>query len=535
MMSTVLSNILSHNKNTEIGKKWSFNSIKMIEDYRSNVPLTNYEDYRPYIERMVEKGEENLISPDKVIYYSPTSGTTSSSKLFPKFVAPGRSGYTSEQTLLLMSRHQDRSTPLGVPIIPGSNADVGALIEQNPLHFLAPPEAYQIADFKSAVYIQMVFGLKTSSVKCILAGFCPTVLTAFNLLAQEWEQMIEDIRNGTLKSSLDLTESQKIALNKAMGDGDFKRADELNIVLSNSAKCDGGRFKSVAQQLWPNLSLISAIAGGSFATYVPKLQHYLGDKIHIGSHLYVATEGMFGVNKWPHSRVSAYSLMTSQIFFEFIPLANADSSQPITLLAEEIKVGEVYEIVVTTSRGLYRYRMGDLIKVLEEGSASEPPVIDVLGRKNLVLNICGEKVTEYQLTAAITAAIGPDGPWNQYLLQGYILTANTKSIPPTHQLWIEFSPREDTSVIDMQTTIAEGAAYIDKTLAEMNTPYGDSRVRNMIGPLMVSTVNAGTFVTVVNTLKQKSHVSENQLKVPHITANTHLIDVLERAKVEAHH
>ena len=64
----------------------------------------------------------------------------------------------------------------------------------------------------------MVFGLKASSIECILAGFCPAVLTAFNLLAQEWEQMANDIRNGTLKSSLNLTESQRIALEEALGD-----------------------------------------------------------------------------------------------------------------------------------------------------------------------------------------------------------------------------------------------------------------------------------------------------------------------------
>ena len=75
---------------------------------------------------------------------------------------------------------------------------------------------------------------------------------------------------------------------------------------------------------------------------------------------------MFGVNKWLHSRVSAYSLLTSQVFFEFIPLVNTDSNEPkTTLLAKEIKVGEMYEIIVTTPGGLYRYRMGDIVKVLE--------------------------------------------------------------------------------------------------------------------------------------------------------------------------
>ena len=87
-------------------------------------------------------------------------------------------------------------------------------------------------------------------------------------------------------------------------------------------------------------------------------------------------------------------------------------------------MGEMYEIAVTTSGGLYRYCMGDIINVLEEGNKSEPPVIDVLGRKKFLLSIFGEKVTDYQLAAAITAATGPDGPWNQIFIQGYMMMAN---------------------------------------------------------------------------------------------------------------
>ena len=66
MLPKVLSNIILHNKDTEIGKKLNFQLIKTLEDYRNNVPLTDYEDYRPYIERMVEKGEDNLLTIDKL-------------------------------------------------------------------------------------------------------------------------------------------------------------------------------------------------------------------------------------------------------------------------------------------------------------------------------------------------------------------------------------------------------------------------------------------------------------------------------------
>ena len=333
----------------------------------------------------------------------------------------------------MYSSYQAKSTPLGVPIIPGLNADIQALLDQDTgtseSKFIAPREAYQITDFMSAIYVQMVFGLKTSSVKVIAAGFCSTALTAFNLLVQEWEQIANDIRNATLKPSLNLTENQRITLEEALGDGDPQRADQLTTIFSESTRCG---FKSVARQLWSNLSLVMTVAGGSFAAYVPQLQHYLSNKIHIGSPFYISSECAFGINKWLVSCVSAYSLLTSKVFFEFIPLADADNTQPTTLLTEEIKVGEVYEIVVTTSDGLYRYRYGDLIKVLEEGDVSEPPVIDVLGRKSLVLNIFGEKVTDYQLVSATTAATGPGGPWNQCFIQGYMMTASPNSIPPVY-------------------------------------------------------------------------------------------------------
>ena len=118
---------------------------------------------------MVEKGEENLLSPDKVTYYSPTSGTTNKSKLFPKFIPPGSdvSALDFNQALLLCSSYQGKSTPLGVPIIPGLNAQVQARLDHSESSFVAPREAYRITDFMSAIYVQMVFGLKTSSVKCI--------------------------------------------------------------------------------------------------------------------------------------------------------------------------------------------------------------------------------------------------------------------------------------------------------------------------------------------------------------------------------
>ena len=110
------------------------------------------------------------------------------------------------------------------------------MIDTDTSKFIAPPEAHRISDFMSAMYVQMVFTLKDSFVECVMSTFCPMVSCAFNLLAQEWKLMVSDIRNGTLKLSLNLTQSQRTVFEEAMGKGDPQRADELDIVLSKSIK-----------------------------------------------------------------------------------------------------------------------------------------------------------------------------------------------------------------------------------------------------------------------------------------------------------
>ena len=83
--SATLLSIVSRNVNTEIGRRWNFAAIQSVDDFRTNVPLTDYEVYRPYIQRMMENGEKDLIASGEVVYYAPTSGTTSKSKFIPKY------------------------------------------------------------------------------------------------------------------------------------------------------------------------------------------------------------------------------------------------------------------------------------------------------------------------------------------------------------------------------------------------------------------------------------------------------------------
>ena len=83
---STLKKILGRNKNCEIGKKYDFKNIKSIEEYQANVPLSFYEDYVPYVERMIHNKEKNLMFTGPNIRYCSSSGSVGKPKILPKSV-----------------------------------------------------------------------------------------------------------------------------------------------------------------------------------------------------------------------------------------------------------------------------------------------------------------------------------------------------------------------------------------------------------------------------------------------------------------
>ena len=142
--STALLDILSRNANTEIGRRWDFAPIKSVDDFRRNVPLTDYDVYRPYIERMMKNGEKDLIACGNVEFYAPTSGTTSKSKFFPIYApfkawAVGLRNTTPPgKTILFSNMFGSMGTPCGVPITPASAKYLHALLSVEPYTYTQP-------------------------------------------------------------------------------------------------------------------------------------------------------------------------------------------------------------------------------------------------------------------------------------------------------------------------------------------------------------------------------------------------------------
>jgi phenylacetate-coenzyme A ligase PaaK-like adenylate-forming protein len=113
----LLLELLSENKDTEYGKKYGFGDIKSIEEYQQRVPITDYEDYSVYIDRMVNNAEENLTCANKPVWYNKTSGTVGEPKKIP-YTQRTRDcfmRYSLRYQTGLLYRELGRSFSAGVP------------------------------------------------------------------------------------------------------------------------------------------------------------------------------------------------------------------------------------------------------------------------------------------------------------------------------------------------------------------------------------------------------------------------------------
>ncbi|MEZ4890436.1 MAG: GH3 auxin-responsive promoter family protein [Crocinitomicaceae bacterium] len=83
VQNELFQHLISFAASTEYGKKYQFDSISSYADFKEKVPLTNYDDLKPYIDRVME-GEQGLLWPTSTKWFAKSSGTTSTkSKLIP--------------------------------------------------------------------------------------------------------------------------------------------------------------------------------------------------------------------------------------------------------------------------------------------------------------------------------------------------------------------------------------------------------------------------------------------------------------------
>ncbi len=406
----LLLRILKDNADTEYGRKYGFAEIKSIDEYRKRVPLTDYDAYSPYIERMMKGKEKNLITSYPVIQYAETSGTIGAQKMIPvtrqsmeiygKY-AFGRIKATADRAYrerhgahvpwgkgLNMAETELTIAEDGTP----QGTVTGALSRHFrrlfPFFLTSPdPVLFPIGGMNMN-YMKARFALEDRDLVFFLAAFMTNFVDMLNYIKKNWEMICDDIENGTINEEVCEPESRPAMMKYVKKNPE--RAAELRKIFQE------GFDTPIIPRLWPKFSWACGIGNATFSPYCEKFKKYAGEDALIDYCAYAASEGIFATAT--DSDDPRFTPLTDSCFFEFLP-ADAAEGDADTLTIDQLEEGKEYEIIITNQCGFYRYRIKDVIRVL--GFHNKMPLITFAYRKGQLANIAAEKVTEEQLTEAV--------------------------------------------------------------------------------------------------------------------------------------
>lgn len=509
----VLFKILNKNSTSKYGEKYNFNSIKSVDEYKSNVPITDYLDYELYINEML-KGEKNILITDDVEFFGHTSGTTGKQKLVPvtkksrevgsKYMALliERFAYNNLKNkwnygrgLMLADAVMTTYSEGGVPICSATSGGMDAIKVILPKIYTSPYEVMKIKDKNAALYLHLLFALEDKNLTYISGVFISNVLDALRTLEDNAELLVRDIRRGSINRNLNIDGETRKKLNKCLKPN-AGRADEIELEFSKG-------FEGICRRIWPKLIYIASVTGANFSIYDDMVNYYTGS-VPIYSPAYASTEAMIGIN--PYISKIRYVIIPDTVFYEFIPVKESNKENPQTYCIDELKVGEKYEIIITSYAGFYRYRLGDVVKVVDYYNNS--PEIEFLYRKNQALNMVSEKTTEDHLRESLSKTVKE---FNLSLVD-YTTLEDNRITPGRYVFYLEFNEEIPKSKIKfIENTL-------DKELQKANLAYGRFRKNNRLACLSINIVRRNTFDIIKRYLISKG-VSKSQIKIPRVITN----------------
>ncbi|XP_032358619.1 GH3 domain-containing protein isoform X1 [Etheostoma spectabile] len=523
---TLLKRLHKH-ANTCYGKQYDFNSIQDSDGFRACHPITTYEHYRELISR-IAAGEEKVIIAEKPLILAMTSGTSGASAMLlstrdtnSEFFLQGvtvcldamggafPATDSLQRTTKFFYSPTFRQSEAGIPIGPNSSTPASSRHMLN--LYTTPAPAFEVPSEKDTLYLHLLFALKDPSVGTLESNFASTVFYAFSALQDRWQELVEDIERGKVSSALALEPKVRRRL-EALMKPDPERAAQLRAHFQ-----DG--FRGIARRLWPHLHLVLAVDSGSNQIYGEMLRENYCQGVPFYSPFYAATEGLIGVNLWPQEPNRHYMLCPRSMFCEFLPESSLEEETPRTLLMEEVKKGHNYELVITNASGLFRYRIGDIVKVV--GFHNQCPIVEFQYRRGQMLSVRGEKVSEALFLNALKKAVA-QWPGAQLLdyccAESGIMGDSIGGSDPHYQVFIELKGVRN---------LTEKQRYkLDICLQEDSAVYKSFRIKGSIGPMRVQLVAEGAFKELRNHMMAFSSTSPNTFKMQRVLRRKEFADFL---------
>lgn len=469
----VLQDLVTSAQYTEFGKKYSFSKLFNIKSFKKAVPIHEYHDMKPYIQRIMD-GEQNVLWNTPVSWFAKSSGTTSDKSKFIPITDESFKNchYKAAKDVLTLyyAFNPDSDLLTGKGLVIGGSHTINQVNDE--VHY---------GDL-SAVLLQNT-PFYTSWIKT------PELSIA---LMEEWEEKIERLAQSTMQenvTSVSGVPTWTLVL--------FKRILEIT-------------GKNNMAEVWPNLELY--IHGGvSFTPYREQFNKLIGKKINY-LEMYNASEGFLAAQETPGDE-GMLLFVDHGIFMEFMPVSEYGKDHPETIGLGEVELGKNYAPVISTNGGLWRYLLGDTIQF----TSLRPYKIIVSGRLKHYINAFGEEVIVDNSDRAISVASEKCNVIvNDYTAAPVYFSDDSNG---AHEWLIEF----DQEPSDMDEFIFQ----LDKALQEVNSDYEAKRHKNIA--LRMPVVHALKKGSFNNWLKGKGKLG-GQHKVPRLcNERTYIEEILQFA------
>ncbi len=465
-----LLNLLYRADDTVWGRKYNYDEIHTVGEFKKTVPLQTYDDIKPWVDRLRD-GETDLLWPGEVKWFAKSSGTTSDKS---KFIPVTKNALEDchlrgpKDVLAIYTKNFPETN-----VLRGKTLTLGG--------------SHKINNFSNNSYYGDLSAILIENVP-FWTELIRVPTTEIALIA-EFEEKMEQIIETTVDqnvTSLAGVPSWYLVLLKRI----LERTGKNNIL-----------------EVWPNLEVFTH-GGVNFEPYREQYKKLIPSENMHYMETYNASEGFFGIQDDP-SRNDMLLMLDYGVYYEFIPMEEFDNENPLVISLKDVELNKNYALVISTNSGLWRYIIGDTVQFTSE----KPYRIKITGRTKHFINTFGEEVIIDNADNAIKKACEKSGAIiSEYTAGPVFMTDKQKG---AHQWIIEFerNPKD----------IKEFTRLLDESLKELNSDYEAKRYKNLTLEMPHITVAPeGLFY---QWMKSKGKVG-GQNKIPRLSNNRKYIDEL---------
>jgi len=468
----VFENLIRQAAKTSFGQDHHFDDIKSYSDFKSKVPVRDYETIKPYVEK-VKAGEEDVLWKGKPLYFAKTSGTTSGAKYIPisKESMPYQISAAKEALLLYIA-----------------NTGKADFVDGKMIFLQGSPE------------IEDADAVKTGRLSGIVAHYVPKYLQKNRLPSWEtnciddWETKVNAIVNETVVEDMRLISGIP---------------SWVQMYFEKLVEKEG---KKVGE-IFPNFKLF-VYGGVNYEPYRQNMENLIGKKVD-SIELFPASEGFFAYqnsnydNKNTKGKDGMLLLLNHGIFYEFIRADEFFNESPNRITIADVEIGVNYVMIISTNAGLWAYNIGDTVAF----TSLKPFRIIVTGRIKHFISAFGEHVIGKEVEEALQEAIaGTDIKINEFTVAPQVNPQ--KGELPYHEWFIEFEEAPEN--------LSDLAKKVDVAMQGQNSYYKDLLQGKILQTLVIRKVVKGGFKKYMKSVGKLG----GQNKIPRLSNDRIIADKL---------